>query len=698
MTNSVEVVHRSYNRVRIKYGLLKNHYVDSGMLQAYLEDLDGIKEVRVNKNAASVILFFDDINGSLADTLDILEALTLYDILDNNAENSVCVSCVDTEEESSYEGIIKAAAPFALMPFRNDTVNQVGTLTATTPLMLNGVKELATEGVTSHVLESLAVGVSLWQKDYLAANSTNLLLEVGEYIEHTMVKKSDDMLRNLIKPNIEQVWVIKEDTEVQVHSNEIAVGDIVIVNAGDTIPIDGHIVEGQALVNQASMTGESVPVEKKRGDNVLSGTVIEEGRIKIWAEYVGKNTATARVSNYIQDALNQQSKTSQNAYKLADKLVPMTLGLAGFAYVMTRDWQRVAAVLQADYSCALKLATPVAFKSTLKHAGENGMMIKGSQTLENLSEVDTVVFDKTGTLTYGDLEVEEVKVFGKGWSKKSVLDLAASAEEHYFHPVAEAVVKAAKSEDFVHVHHDEVEFIVSHGVVTYSEGKKVVIGNRHFLEDDEGITFTKSQMKVREKYKADGKILLFIGYDHKLLGMIVLNDHIREDAKDMVLRLRASGIKNIYMLTGDIQSKAEEVGTLLGIDKVYADLKPTDKADIVKSLSTKGAKVAFVGDGINDAPALINAHVGISMAKSADIATATADVSLLKDSIMSIAELKELSDKTMKLIKSNYHVTVGANSAILLAATFGKISPITTSLLHNGTTVGLLVRAIRGVR
>ncbi len=697
MANSIEIVHRSNKRVRLKYGLLKHNYVDSGMLAGLIESFEGVKSVRINKKAASVVLMLED-DSLLADTIEALRNVTLYDILDNHAENSVCISCVDTDEEASYEGIIKAAAPFTLMPFRNDTLNQVGTLAATTPLMLDGIKALTSEGVTSHVLESLAVGVSLWQKDYLAANSTNLLLEVGEYIEHTMVKRSDDMLRNLIKPNIEYVWIIQDDIEVQVHSNEISVGDIIIVNAGDTIPIDGHIVEGQALVNQASMTGESVPVEKKRGDNVLSGTVIEEGRLKIWAEYVGKNTATARVANYIQNSLNQRSKTAQNAYKLADKLVPMTLGLAGFAYVTTRDWQRVAAVLQADYSCALKLATPVAFKSTLKYAGENGMMIKGAQVLENLSEVDTVVFDKTGTLTYGDLEVEEVKVFCKGWSKKRLLDLAASAEEHYFHPVAEAVVKAAKSEDFVHVHHDEVEFIVSHGVVTYSEGKKVVIGSRHFLEDDEGITFSDAQIKVRQKYKEEGKILLFIGYDHKLLGMIVLNDHVREDAKETIQRLRDNGIKNIYMLTGDIATKAQEVGDELGIDKVYADLKPTDKAEIVKELTDQGAKVAFVGDGINDAPALINAHVGISMAKSADIATATADISLLKDSIMSIVELKILSDKTMKLIKSNYQVTVGANSAILLAATLGKISPITTSLLHNGTTVGLLIRAIRGVR
>lgn len=698
MSNSVEIVHRSGNRIRIKYGLLKNHFVDSRILHGYIDGIEGVDDVRINQKAASVVMVLSDVDIYLASVIENLKNATFYDVLDANAQNTVCVSCVDTNEEASIEGIVKASLPFVLMPLRNNTVNLAGTLAATSPLMIDGAKELIKEGVTSHVLEALAVGVSLSQRDYLAANSTNLLLELGEYIEHTMVKKSDDMLRNLIKPNVEAVWVIKDNTEIQISSEEISVGDIVIVNAGDTIPIDGHIVEGQALVNQASMTGESVPVEKKRGDNVLSGTVIEEGRIKVWAEYVGKNTATARVANYIQDSLNQRSKTAQNAYKLADKLVPMTLGLAGFAYLTTRDWKRVAAVLQADYSCALKLATPVAFKSSLKYAGENGMMIKGAQTLENLSEIDTVVFDKTGTLTHGDLEVEAVKVFQKGWSKKRVLDLAASAEEHYFHPVAEAVVKAAKAEDFVHVHHDEVEFIVSHGVVTYSEGKKVLIGNRHFLEDDEGIVFTDAQHKTVDAYKEQGKILLFIGYDHKLLGMIVLNDHLREDAKDMVDRLRANGIKNIYMLTGDIQSKADEIGEVLGLDKVYADLKPTDKADIVKALTDEGAKVAFVGDGINDAPALINAHVGISMAKSADIATATADVSLLKDSIMSIAELKELADQTMKLIKSNFNVTVGANSAILLAATLGKISPIATSLLHNGTTVALLVRAIRGVR
>ena len=373
------------------------------------------------------------------------------------------------------------------------------------------------------------------------------------------------------------------------------------------------------------------------------------------------------------------------------------MGLAATSYVFTKDFERTASILQADYSCALKLATPVAFKSTISKAGHNGIMIKGAKSIEALYNADTFVFDKTGTLTAGQLEVISVESYDDNWDKEKILNLTASTEEHYFHPVAEAVVKAAKENGFVHMHHEEVEFIVAHGVKTEVDKKQVVIGSRHFLEDDEKIDFSQHKDKI-EKSLSQGHTLLYVGFDGKLLGTITLADNLRENSKEAISKLRELGVKNIVMLTGDTKKKAEMIAKELGIDEVRSELLPTDKATIIKELINEGKNVAFVGDGINDAPALISAHVGISMSRGADIAKATADVSLLKDDIYAVVEAKELANKTMKLIGNNFNATVGINSAILAGATFGLFSPIVTAVLHNGTTIGLLLNSIKGVK
>jgi len=547
----------------------------------------------------------------------------------------------------------------------------------------------------------MAVGVSLARSDYSAANSTNLMLEIGEYIEETTVHKSDDLIKELAKPNVEAAWIEVEEngkrTEKRISTAEVKVGDIVIVGAGDTIPIDGHIIDGTASINQVSMTGEAEPVKKERGGRVISGTIVEAGRIRIWAEQVGDDTATQRIRHYIKSSLDEKSAIGLKATHLADKLVPITLGMAGLSYLIRRDMASVAAVLQADYSCALKLATPVAFKNSLSIAGHHGILIKGAKALEALSHVDTFIFDKTGTLTHGELEVVEIYSFDKEWSKDAILNLTASAEEHYFHPVAEAVVKAAKERGFVHMHHDEVEFIVAHGVRTQINGKEAIIGSRHFLEEDEQVSFSEHEAKI-EKCLENGKILLYIAYDNKLLGTIGMVDRVRANAKEALLKLRKLGAKEIVMLTGDVEDKAQALAKELGIDTVYARLLPTDKSSIVQALKESGKHVAFIGDGINDAPALMNANVGISMYKGADIAKATADISLLKDDIDAVVEAKILANKTMARIQSNFNATVGINSFILMGAAVGLLSPVKTAFLHNGTTIGLLLNSMQKIR
>lgn len=701
MKNKFVKVHQTAFRVRYKLFLLKEKYIDEDILKNYFRKIKEIENVRINKKAYSIIFELkSDITSKIE---EILNNLTIEELLKSCEEEvaAVCVSCVSSEEPS-IKGIIRASSALVTERFiTNNALKATLTTAACVPLLVEGSKELLNEGLTSKVLESAAVAISIYRKDYLAANSTNAMLELGEYIEETTVHKSDDLLKELSKPNVEEAWIEKKIddkiTEILVKSENIQVGDIVVVGIGNTIPVDGHIIEGSGSVNQVSMTGEAQPVVKYRGDRVISGTIVEEGRFRIWAEHVGANTATQRIKHYIENSLNEKSSVQLKANKLANKLVPVTLGLAGVSYIFAKDFERVASILQADYSCALKLATPVAFKSTISKAGHNGIMIKGAKSIEALNSADTFVFDKTGTLTAGELEVISVESYSDKWSEDEILNLTASTEEHYFHPVAEAVVKAAKQRGFVHMHHEEVEFIVAHGVKTEVNGKSVVIGSRHFLEDDEKIDFGEHKERIENSLK-NGKTLLYVGYDGKLLGTIGLSDELRSNAKESIKKLKKLGVKNIIMLTGDTKEKALKIASELGIDEVRAELLPQDKANIVKELMAEGKKVAFVGDGINDAPALISAHVGISMSRGADIAKATADISLLKDDIAAVVEAKEYANKTMNLINNNFNATVGINSCILAGATFGVFSPIVTAVLHNGTTIGLLFNSIKGVK
>ncbi|CUU84102.1 heavy metal translocating P-type ATPase [Campylobacter hyointestinalis] len=677
----ISIASKIGNRIRFICDDL-NRLSDERGLEADILKFDEITNVRVNKAAKSIIVTH---NSSLNALLKRLQSIEIKKLKNK-------------KEEPSKAEIYKSIAILALSALNNNAkFNKLASLYGSINLLKAGSYELFSEGLTSKTLEALAVGVSLARGDYGAANGTNLLLNLGEYIEESTVHKSDDLIKELAKPSIKEAWIeIKKDGKnelVLVNTNDIKKRDIVVVSTGESIAIDGYIVEGSASINQVSMTGEAQPVKKERGDLVMSGTIVEEGRIKIWAELIGDETTTNRIKKYIQSSLNEKSNIGLKATKLANKLVPVTLGLAGLSYLINKNTMSMASVLQADYSCALKLATPVAFKTSISRCGRDGILIKGAKAIEALSAADTFVFDKTGTLTYGNLSVSEIYSFDENISPNELLNLSASAEEHYFHPVAEAIVKAARQRGFHHIHHEEVEFIVAHGVKTTVKGKEVIIGSRHFLEDDEMVDFRahKDRLDVLEN---SGPALLYIAYDKKLIGVIALKDEIRANAKDCISKLKEYGVKEIIMLSGDIKSKAEEVAKNLGIDRVFANCLPTDKAKIIENLRNSGKKVAFIGDGINDAPSLVKANVGISMSKGADIAKASADISLLKDDICSVAKVKLIANKTMDKINTNFKATVGINSAILLGATLGKLNPIQTAVLHNGTTIALLLNSL----
>lgn len=680
---AIRVVHRLDERIRFRYET--DAPLDPVAVVRAVENLQGVLSARLNTAARSLTISF---TVGKTDGEHLRKALLRLD-LSGSAPLHDGIHRHDSLLGMAGSGVLlvgQALIPAALM--------MPATLAAALPVFSGAVADLRDQGVTSHVLEALAVAISAARRDFTAANTTSFMLALGEYLEQSISRRSDELLRELLRPDTGEVWIESDGQERQIASDAVEVGMTVIASAGMTVPVDGTVLGGEAVLNETAMTGESQPVTRRRGDRVLSGTLVEEGRLRIYAEHVGRHTATARIADYVEHSLAAKSQSQLGAARLADRLVPAVLGLATTTWLFSGDWQRAAAVLQADYSCALKLATPVAFKAGMHRAGTRGILFKGGDVVERLSEADTFVFDKTGTLTTGQLAVTDAIAFDPHYSPNDIIDLAASVEEHYFHPLALAVVEAARAHHGRHFDHKEVEFIAAHGVASVIDGQRVVVGSRHFVEEDEGISTSRHRRRLQALFR-QGKTLLYIGYGSRLLGIIALKDQLRPTARATLERLRTLGVKRLVMLTGDHHDRAAELAQELGIDEYHAELLPQQKAALVAHMKSEGARIAFVGDGINDAPALAGAHVGIAMQKGADIARLTADVALLEDGIERVADAKALALATMQRIDSNFKLTITANTGILAAAAFGKLSPIASSVAHNGSTIAILLNALR---
>jgi len=686
----LQVLHRLAGRVRFRVRLSPGVPFQARALALQLQNLHGVQQARLNPAARSLVLHFDpgqtDAQGLRAAILALAPPTAAAPAAATNGHNKELATVLGS-------AVLLLGSPALPLALRTPA-----TLGASLPLYGTALQDLFSEGVNSHVLEALAVGISTASADHTAANTTVFMLALGEYLENSIVRRSDDMLKQLLRPDTGLVWVEEGGSERQVEAAALAVGATVVVGAGAVIPVDGTVLSGEALVNEAAMTGESAAVGRSRADRVLSGTVVEEGRLRIYAEQVGRGTAAARIADYVERSLAAKSQTQLQAARLADRLVPGVLGLAAASWLLSADWRRAAAVLQADYACALKLATPVAFKSAMYQAGRRGILFKGADVLERLAEADTFVFDKTGTLTTGRLAVTDSIAFDRHYSPGDIIDLAASVEEHYFHPLALAVVEAARQHHGRHFDHQEVQFIAAHGVASDMDGRRIVVGSRHFVEDDEGVPISARQRQRIDALFQQGKTLLHIGYGGRLIGVLALKDQLRPNAAATVARLRALGARRLVMLTGDHRQRAAELAQQLGLDEYYAELLPQHKAERVAQMKAEGARIAFVGDGINDAPALAGAQVGIAMAHGADLARLTSDIALLEDGIERVADAKALANATLARIGSNYRLTIGANSAILGAAALGLLSPVLASVLHNGSTIAILLNALWGGR
>ncbi|MFC0219998.1 heavy metal translocating P-type ATPase [Pseudochelatococcus lubricantis] len=676
----VRVVHELPGRLRLKLAETPDALARAA---AAVRDVPGVARVRVNPGCGSLVVRYD---GDPQ-----VRTRILADAAHPPPAAYPLVQPTPGTEGSQLA--LAGAAVLASLVLPRDAARLL-TAANVAGTIVRGVAAAATEGLKVEVLDALAIGVPTLRGRFVTANFTRFLMELATYIESTTVERSDELLRSLLHRKPDDVWVELPGGQLaQTPFASLKGGEHVAVGLGETVPVDGRVVSGDAYVDQSAVTGESLPIPRSHGDEALAGSIVTDGRLVIRAERVGEATTTGRITRYIQEALERPAEIESVSEALADRRVGITLASAAGVFAVTRDWRRIESVFMVDYSCTVKLGTPIALKTAMYNAARRGCLVKSGQTVETLAGVDTVVFDKTGTLTHNTLEVTDIVPLADRLTEDRAVAIVASLGEHTSHPIARAVVELARARKLAHVDHEEVNFIVGHGVQGMIGGDVVRFGSRHYLEDDEHISFARERELVRD-FQSQGKSLLYAACNDRPLAVFALRDRVRAEAGDTLRRLREAGIRRLVMITGDHRVKALALGEALGIDDVHYEQQPEDKARIVADLKAAGHRVAYVGDGVNDGPALMMADVGIAMPRAADIARATADIILLDDHLASLATVLGLSQGAMKLIHSNFRVAVGVNSAILAGAVSGLLPSLATATLHNGTTIAVLIRSL----
>lgn len=561
-----------------------------------------------------------------------------------------------------------------------------------------GLKCLLQRKIEVPVLDATAITVSLITKDFSTASSIMFLLGIGELLEEWTHKKSVDDLARSMSLNVSKVWLkTPENQEILVESSKIEKGDRIVVHMGNVIPFDGEVLDGEAMVNQASLTGESVPVQRTVGNTVFAGTVVEEGEITIRVKEVEGNNRFDQIVTMIEESEKLKSELEGKAEHYADKLVPWTLGATGLTYLLTRNVTKAMSILMVDFCCALKLAMPISVLSAIREASLYNVTVKGGKFLEAVAEADTIVFDKTGTLTKAHPTVVDVVNFNDEYSSDDMLRVAACLEEHFPHSMAKAVVDAASKKGLSHEEmHTKVEYIVAHGIATSINGKRTVIGSYHFVFEDEKCVVPEGKKPLFESLPLYYSHL-YLAIEGKLSAVICIEDPLRDEAAAVVTSLKKAGISKVVMMTGDSERTASVIAKKVGVDEYYAEVLPEDKAAFVEKEKAKGRKVIMIGDGINDSPALSEANVGIAISDGAEIAREIADITVGSDDLYQIVTLKYISNALMKRIKSNYRKIVGFNSGLIALGVAGVLPPTTTALLHNGSTILISVNSMKNL-
>ena len=560
----------------------------------------------------------------------------------------------------------------------------------------HGIRCLMHGKIEVPVLDATAISVSVFRRDYATAGSVMFLLGIGEIIEEWTHKKSVGDLARSMSLNVNKVWLKRNEQEILVKSSDIEPGDHVVIRMGNVIPFDGEVVTGEGMVNQASLTGESLPVRRSVGQSVFAGTVLEEGEIEVLVKAVSGSTRFEKIVTMIEDSEKLKSSVEGKAEHLADRLVPYTLLGTGAVWLLTRNITKTLSVLMVDFSCALKLAMPITVLSAIREAGENNITVKGGKFLEAVADADTIVFDKTGTLTKATPTVKEIVPFSE-YSENDLLRIAACLEEHFPHSMAKAVVDAAKERHLSHEEmHSKVEYVVAHGISSSIDDKKVLIGSSHFIFEDEGCTIPSEYQDRYDSLKPEYSHL-YLAIEKQLVAVICIEDPLREEATEMVRDLKKAGIRKVVMMTGDSERTAAAIAKRVGVDEYYAEVLPEDKANFVEKEKSEGRKVIMIGDGINDSPALSAADAGIAISDGAEIAREIADITIAADDLREVVTLKLLANAMMKRIHKNYRNIVGINSGLILLGVTGIVQPTVSALLHNASTLMISLGSMKNL-
>ena len=682
-----------HGRMRCRCGL-RLTLEEATELADSLAALDGIVGVSVNPVIGSVLFFYQDDAARLSALKAIADAGDAIDEARTRPDFHG-----DELVRPRVEGPMAAALEiirfYVLRPFMPTWYSIPSAILHAVPYLLKGLKELFLTHLNVSVLDATAIAVCLLRRDFRTARTLTLLLGIGDALESWTRQKSLDSLSSSLDLTTETVWVRNPDgTERQIGIRELQEGDVVVVNAGSSIPVDGVVVDGEGVVNQSAMTGEPIGVVRVAGHSVFAGTVMEEGSLCVRVTKVGDQTRLRQIVHFIEESESLKAGIQGRFERMADLAVPFTFGLAALVFLITRDPLRASSVLLVDYSCALKLTTPLTVLAAMREGALNNVVVKGGRYLEALRDVDTVVFDKTGTLTNATPRVAAV-VAAPGFDEETVLRDMACLEEHFPHPVARAVVRAAEERRLRHPEeHDKVQYIVAHGVCSQLRGVNVVVGSRHYVEYDEGIDLTPLRTAMDEQ-AAMGRSLLYVGKGGRIAGMVAIEDPPRPEAARVIRTLREQGVDRILMITGDDERTARAIASRLGITEYRAQVLPTDKSDVVNQLLAEGRHVLMVGDGINDAPALSAATVGVAMTDGTDLAQGVANVLLTRSSLEGLITARQLGVRAMQRINTNYLYTMVFNSLFLMGGIFMILTPGLSAFLHNMTTVLLSIRAMR---
>ena len=685
------IKHEMKGRLRIHIIQNRMTYAEADTLSWYLEEQENVTEVKVYERTADAVICY---KGEREEILTVLKQFS-YEKAEV-PETVLSSSGRQLNEEYKERLITKTVLHYGSKLFLPMPVRAVITSVKSVKYIWKGIRCLAHGRLEVPVLDATAISVSVFRKDFATAGSVMFLLGIGEIIEEWTHKKSVGDLARSMSLNVKKVWLKREDQEILVQSSEVQPGDEIIVHMGNVIPFDGEVSDGEGMVNQASLTGEAMPVRRVSGQSVYAGTVLEEGELQIRVKAVTGSTRYEKIVSMIEDSEKLKSSVEGKAEHLADRLVPYTLLGTGAAWLLTRNVTRTLSVLMVDFSCALKLAMPITVLSAIREAGENHITVKGGKFLEAVADADTIVFDKTGTLTKATPTVKDVVVFGE-YPKEEALRIAACLEEHFPHSMAKAVVDAAKERNLSHEEmHSKVEYIVAHGISSYINDKKVVIGSSHFVFEDEECTIDP-QYQDRYDTLPPEYSHLYLAIEHKLAAVICIEDPLREEAAEMVKSLKAAGITKVVMMTGDSERTAAAIAKRVGVDEYYAEVLPEDKANFVEKEKSEGRKVIMIGDGINDSPALSAADAGIAISDGAEIAREIADITIAADDLREVVTLKLLSNLMLKRIHRNYRSIVGINSGLIVLGVTGMIQPTMSALLHNTSTLLISLRSMRNL-